>query len=122
MRLNILLITLFALVFPGFGMTLALAAEAKVAVTELKHWSTPDYTRVAITLDKETQYEYHKIPGRLYIDISGAHLSPGVKDLTVGDGLLKSVRVAQYRASIVRVVLDLGSIKDSKIFTFSDPF
>ena len=91
-------------------------------VSELKHWSTPDYTRVAITLAKEARFEHHKLPSRLYIDIDGAKLRHGVKDLNIGDGLLKSVRIAQYRANIVRVVLDLDSIKEYKLFTFSEPF
>jgi N-acetylmuramoyl-L-alanine amidase len=101
----------------------SLAAEGGLTgVTELKHWSTPDYTRVSVALEQDAKFEYHKIPSRLYIDINGAHLNRGVKDLTIGDGLLKSVRIAQYRAGTVRVVLDLDSIKEYKVFTFSDPF
>ena len=91
-------------------------------VTELKKWSTPDYTRVSVTVGKEVRFEHHKLPNRLYLDLHGAHLTPGVKDLAVGDGLLKSVRIAQFAASTVRVVLDLDSIKDFKVFTFADPF
>jgi N-acetylmuramoyl-L-alanine amidase len=100
----------------------AQAAEGSITVTELKHWSTPDYTRIAITLDKEARFEHHKLPSRLYLDIDGAHIKPGVKDLSIGDGLLKNVRIAQFRASTVRVVLDLDSIKEYKVFTFSEPF
>jgi len=81
----------------------AVAAEGAVAVTELKHWSTPDYTRVSIALEQEVRFESHKIPGRLYLDINGAKVTPGIKDLNIGDGLLKSVRIAQFRASTVRV-------------------
>jgi len=92
------------------------------AVTELRHWSTPDYTRISITLEKEVRFEHHKLPSRLYLDLDGARLNPGVKDLSIGDGLLKSVRIAQFQASTVRVVLDLDSIKDYKVFTFSEPF
>jgi len=98
------------------------ASEGAIAVTELKHWSTPDYTRISIALEKEVHFESHKIPSRLYLDITGAKVPPGIKDLSIGDGLLKSVRIAQFRASTVRVVLDLDSIKDYKVFTMSDPF
>jgi N-acetylmuramoyl-L-alanine amidase len=100
----------------------ALAAEGAIEVVDLKHWSTPDYTRISVELEKEVRFESHKLPSRLYFDIAGAHVSQGIKDLHIGDGLLKSVRIAQYRPSTVRVVLDLDSIKDYKIFTFSDPF
>ncbi|HJV66103.1 MAG TPA: N-acetylmuramoyl-L-alanine amidase [Geomonas sp.] len=97
-------------------------AGGLIPVSELRHWSTPDYTRVSITLGSEAKFEHHKIPGKLYIDITNAHLNRGVKDLAIGDGLLKSVRIAQFRPSIVRVVLDLDSIKEYKVFTFSDPY
>jgi N-acetylmuramoyl-L-alanine amidase len=104
------------------GRALAAGNEALVGVTELKHWSTPDYTRISIALEREAHFEHHKIPNKLYFDIEGARLNAGVKDLIIGDGLLKSVRIAQYRAATVRVVLDLDSIKDFKVFTFSEPF
>jgi N-acetylmuramoyl-L-alanine amidase len=100
----------------------ACASDKLVEVVDLKHWSTPDYTRISVELEKEVRFESHKLPSRLYFDIPGAHVSTVVKDLNIGDGLLKSVRIAQYRPSTVRVVLDLDSIKDYKIFTFADPF
>ncbi|MBJ6801391.1 N-acetylmuramoyl-L-alanine amidase [Geomonas propionica] len=104
------------------GSAQAAPGAPLVPVTELKHWSTPDYTRVSITLDQEVRFEHHKLPNRLYLDLQGTHLNPGVKDLTIGDGLLKSVRIAQFAASTVRVVLDLDSIKEYKVFTFSEPY
>lgn len=106
----------------------SLAAPAELS--EVRHWSTPDYTRVAVTLSHDATFEKHEIaktPGspllsRIYFDINGARLAPGVKDLAIGDGLLKTARVAQYNADTVRVVLDVENIRDYKIFTFSDPF
>lgn len=99
-------------------------------VKELRHWSNPDYTRVAVSLDRDAKFEYHRlppnreqnIPPRLYIDIEGARIAPGVKDITIGDGLMKGARIGQFRPDTVRVVLDLDSMKDFKVFTFSDPF
>jgi len=99
-------------------------------VKELRHWSNPDYTRIAVALDREAKFEFHRLPRneelqsspRLYIDISGAKIAPGVKDITIGDGLLKKARIAQFSSGTVRVVLDLDSMKDYKVFTFSDPF
>lgn len=104
--------------------------KAQPELTEVRHWSNPDYTRIVVTLSHDALFEKHEIaktPGsgilsRIFFDINGAKLSPGVKDLTIGDGLLKSVRVAQFNSETVRVVLDVDNIKDYKIFTFSDPF
>jgi N-acetylmuramoyl-L-alanine amidase len=111
----------------------AAAVETKpplAVVKEIRSWSTPDYTRVAVTLDREVSFEKHQIaqgPGsqflsRLYFDINGAKVGPGVKDLSIGDGFLKTARLGQYRQDTVRVVLDVDHVKDHKIFTFSDPF
>ncbi len=102
----------------------------KTLVTEMRSWSNPDYTRIAITLDRESAYEYHllnkdetgKLPARLYLDIKGAKLSKGVRDIPIADGLLKMARVAQYRADIVRVVLDIDNIREFKVFPLSDPY
>lgn len=99
-------------------------------VKDMRYWSNPDYTRIAVTLDREVKFEPNQLPAnratdtpsRLYIDLSGAKMAPGVKDIPIGDGLLKTARIAQFRAGTVRVVLDLDSIKEYKIFTFSDPF
>ncbi|MFZ3209406.1 MAG: AMIN domain-containing protein, partial [Geobacteraceae bacterium] len=106
------------------------AAESPALVKEMRYWSNPDYTRVAVTLDREVKFEPNHLPAnretdttsRLYIDLSDARIAPGIKDIPIGDGLLKTARIAQYRPDIVRVVLDMESIKDYKIFTFSDPF
>ena len=97
-------------------------------VTEMRHWSNPDYTRIAVTVDREVHFEPHQLPqagtslsSRIYVDVAGK-LGPGVKDIPIGDGLLKTARIGQFRPDTVRVVLDLDSIKDYKIFTFSNPF
>jgi N-acetylmuramoyl-L-alanine amidase len=109
----------------------SLAATAGSAIVkEMRHWSNPDYTRIAVTLDREAKFESHQlprsqdgsVPPRMYIDISGARLAPGVKDIPIGDGLLKTARIGQYRHDTVRVVLDMDSIKEFKLFSFSDPF
>ena len=96
----------------------------------MRHWSNPDYTRIAVTLDREVTFEYHQLPrNERYVrsapDIHRyrrSQVSSGVKDITIGDGLLRTARIAQYKPDTVRVVLDMDNIKDYKIFTFSDPF
>ena len=100
------------------------------AVTGLKHWSNPDYTRVAVSVDRDAEFATGAlkpspeapVPTRIYIDIKGARVARGVKDDPVADGLLKTVRVGQHRPDVVRVVLDVENIKDYKVFSLSDPF
>lgn len=97
-------------------------------LNEMKHWSNPDYTRISLELDRDVTWEAHKLrtdapgkPGRVYIDINRARLGMTVRDITIGDGLLRGARIGQYRPDVVRVVLDTDNIKDYKIFPLSEP-
>ena len=94
----------------------------------VKHWSNPDYTRISLELDRDVTWEAHELgkgtpgkPGRVYIDLKRTRLGKNVSDITIGDGLLKGARIGQYKADVVRVVLDTENIKDYKIFPLSDP-
>lgn len=104
-------------------------APSLALLSTIKHWSNPDYTRVSLELDHDVTWEVHNLakgapgtPGRLYLDLNRVRLSKDVKDITIGDGLLKGARVGQYRPDVVRVVLDTeNSIKDHKVFLLSEP-
>ena len=104
------------------------SVRAIAVLSEMKHWSNPDYTRISLELDRDVTWETHELgkgtpgkPGRVYIDLKRTRLGKSVKDVTIGDGLLKGARVGQYKAEVVRVVLDTENIKDYKIFPLSDP-
>ncbi len=104
-------------------------ADRTLAIpSEMKHWSNPDYTRISLELDRDVTWETHELgkgsadkPGRVYIDLNRARLGKGVKDITIGDGLLKGVRIGQYKPDMVRVVLDTENIRDYKVFPLSEP-
>jgi len=106
----------------------AATSRPLAVLSEVKHWSNPDYTRISLELDHDVTWEAHELgkgspgkPGRVYIDINRVKLGKGVKDITIGDGLLKGVRLGQYKQDVVRVVLDTENIKDYKIFPLSEP-
>lgn len=131
------LFTLATVVFPAHAARTATqksSAERRIAppaqVLELKHWSNPDYTRIAIALERDVTWESHELdrttgrsgkPGRIFIDLHNARLSSSIRDITIGDGLLKGVRAGLYKPGVVRVVLDTDNIRDYKIFPLSDP-
>jgi N-acetylmuramoyl-L-alanine amidase len=100
-------------------------------VRGIRQWSGSSRTRIVIDLDHAVNYQDHllkedsvlKKPPRLYIDISGATLNPHLTEpIPVETGLLKRVRAGQYTPDTVRVVLDLESIAEYKIFPLTDPF
>lgn len=95
-----------------------------VDVTDISFWSYPDYTRVVVTLSDRAEYSKKRLanPDRLYFDIKGSTIKKELKtNLPIGNGMLKSVRAAQFNENTVRVVLDLEKIKDYKMITLEDP-
>ncbi len=92
---------------------------------ELRHWSTPTYTRVVIDVDGEVKYRTGRLrnPDRLYVDLLGTRLSAAVKGrpLEVHDQIVKGIRAAQNQPDIVRVVLDLQALREFHIFTLGEP-
>ncbi len=105
--------------------------SARSKVTSVRHWSNPSYTRVVIQLDRKSTYKSHllrkdvsiKKPRRFYVDIDGAVLGSEIKKtININDGLLKKARAGQYNPKTVRVVLDIESIDDYKVFALSNPY
>lgn len=97
----------------------------------VRFWSNPDYTRVVLDLSAATGYTSNFLPGdagkgidpRLYVDVEGAEPAKGLADSTpVDDGLLKQIRTGRPDPKHTRVVLDLFSFGDYKIFSLRDPF
>ncbi len=102
-----------------------------VAVKDIRHWSSRDYTRVVIDLSGPVNYSNrilpedikHKKPVRICLDLENSYLPRSFKNrYPIGDGLLQAVRVGQFSKKVVRVVLDTQSLNDYKVFTLEDPF
>jgi N-acetylmuramoyl-L-alanine amidase len=105
-------------------------ATAMAHVTEIRHWSNPDYTRISVTLDRETSYKHrmfnHSVEAKtsphIYIDINNAGLSTVLADIPIGNDLLKSVRISKLNANRVQLEIDIEHLKKYEIFSFYDPF
>jgi N-acetylmuramoyl-L-alanine amidase len=108
-------------------------AEKKqlVLVQDIRHWSTPSYTRVVVDLDSQVIYREHllkrdpslKKPRRLFVDLLNARISKDIESsIPIKDGLLRRARAAQYDQRTVRVVLDIDNMEGYKIFHLYDPF
>ncbi len=107
----------------------SLAAKKKAAlalVTGIRHWSTPDYTRVAIDVDAEVKYEAGRVPDpdRIFFDLPNTKLASVLvgKSFEVRDGFLKKIRVAQYQPGYVRVVLEVADVSDYSAFLLPNPY
>jgi N-acetylmuramoyl-L-alanine amidase len=101
------------------------------SVKDIRHWSTPTYTRVVIYLERPVAYSTnllkmdpeHQKPRRLYLDLERTRVSSDIESsITIEDGLLQRARAGQFSPDTVRVVLDINSIDNYHIFALHDPF
>jgi N-acetylmuramoyl-L-alanine amidase len=95
-------------------------------VTSVRYWSTPDYTRIAIDLEDEVKYEAGRVPSpdRIFFDLHDSRLASELmgKSYDIDDGLLRKVRVAQYKPDVARVVLELDSLAEYSAFLLPNPY
>ncbi|UCF31308.1 MAG: N-acetylmuramoyl-L-alanine amidase [bacterium] len=106
------------------------SGSAAVRVTDIKYWSNPDYTRVVVYGTGRFEYSANQLrgdsatgkPPRMYIDLDGAVVPQDLcSPITISDGLLLRTRMGQYDRDTVRLVLDIDSIEDHRVFTMENP-
>lgn len=95
-------------------------------ILDVKTWNAANAVRIVVTLDGTIAFNASRIasPDRIYFDLHRAQLTPAVakRDLDVKDGLLKSVRIAQNKAGVVRVVLDVDGAHDYTARLIANPY
>ena len=99
-------------------------------VTDLRHWSYDDYTRVVIELSDAVRIKSAAkllpasgpLPERLFLDLEGIWVGRDyIEGVPIGDTLLRRVRVGQNTATDIRVVLDLQSHARHRVLTLAQP-
>jgi len=92
---------------------------------KVRSYSYPDKTRVVIDLSEKTEFRADKLinPDRIFIDIMGsiAKLEDTSKQIKIDDGVIKTVRTAQFNQEIIRVVLDLYQQTKYQLFSLVEP-
>jgi N-acetylmuramoyl-L-alanine amidase len=93
------------------------------SVEDVRTLTAEDSTRIIVTLEDTIRYDAIRIPDRIYFDLYKARINPKLagKTLDVNNGLLKSVRVAQNKPDVVRLVLDVNGSRDYSAFLLSNP-
>jgi len=92
---------------------------------EVRSYSHPDKTRVVIDLSEKTEFRADKLinPDRIFIDIMGsiAKLEDTLKQIKIDDGVIKTVRTAQFNQEITRIVFDLYQEARYELFSLIEP-
>ena len=85
-------------------------SDKPVRVKNVQYWSTAEYTRIAVDLDHDAQFQSQRLdnPDRIYFDLTNAKLASHLmgQSFDIDDGVVKKVRVAQYKPGRARVVVE----------------
>jgi N-acetylmuramoyl-L-alanine amidase len=99
--------------------------QKTIAVDNIRYWEAQNSVRVVVDITGDVTFNQGdaKGPDRVFIDLSPARLNSTLlgKQWPVKSGLLQQIRVGQYDAATVRVVLDVGEIGRVTSFTLRDP-
>jgi len=108
------------------------SAAGSARVTDIRAWTSDDYTRVAIDTGDEVSFQANSLaadpsrnlPPRIFIDIRGAGIRQEIlrKPVEVRNGLLRQVRAGRYSKDVVRVVIDLERVSSFRVFALPGPF
>ena len=102
------------------------AGGATGTVDNIRHWVGESHTRVVIDLSREVPYTEGRLrnPDRVFFDLRGAVLSEELlhRSFPIDGSHLQRIRVANHDAGVVRVVLDLASIREMSVFGLPDPY
>jgi N-acetylmuramoyl-L-alanine amidase len=95
------------------------------AVDNIRYWQTPDSVRVVVDVTGDVTFKQGeaKSPDRVFVDISPARLNSLLngKQWPVKAPMLDQIRVGQYDASTVRIVLDVGAVTKVNTLSLHEP-
>jgi N-acetylmuramoyl-L-alanine amidase len=97
-----------------------------VTVRGITRTALPDGVRVSIEMDRELLFKQERLenPRRMFFDLRGAHLSPGLRDKTFSfsDDIVREIRVGRHPQNTTRVVMDTEGVESYSVFTLYNPY
>jgi len=105
---------------------LILFSQERARVHNIRYFSSSDYTRVVIDIDRPVTFQEKKLiePDRvrIYFDIDNAKVFNLPPSIPVSKGYIKEIRVGQFTLKTVRVVLEFAEVVKYRTFTLYSPF
>jgi N-acetylmuramoyl-L-alanine amidase len=97
-----------------------------VTVRGISRTPLPDGVRVSIEMDRELLFKQEQLenPKRVFFDLRGAHLSPGLRDKTLSfsDDIVREIRLGRHPQNTTRVVMDTEGVESYSVFTLYNPY
>ena len=106
--------------------TVGTAPAGVVTVRGISRTALPDGVRVSIEMDRELLFRQEQLdnPKRVFFDLRGAHLSPGLRDRTLSfsDDIVREIRLGRHPQNTTRVVMDTEGVDSYSVFTLYNPY
>jgi N-acetylmuramoyl-L-alanine amidase len=110
---------------PGALLALDLPRAYGAGIVGVRVWPAPDYTRVTLELDESLKSSHFVAtdPPRLVVDLEGVDIDAALREIVAkvqaDDPYIATVRVAQNRAHVVRLVFDLKVPVSPQVFALA---
>ena len=119
------ILCLIALACIGYAATAFAQTQTPVQVSAARVWPAADYTRVTLESPLPIRHQVMSLknPERLVVDLENVALNSALNGLTekigANDPYVKSVRIGQFKPSVVRLVFDLKSEVKPQVFALA---
>ena len=110
---------------PGALLALDLPRAHGAGIVGVRIWPAPDYTRVTLELDEALKSSLFVAsdPPRVVVDLEGVDIDAALREIVAkvqaDDPYIATVRVAQNRAHVVRLVFDLKVPVSPQVFSLA---
>src|SRR3990172_514913 len=126
-RYGRMILFLFLLIFALPPLPSPSAGEPAGAPTAvlnaIRYRPDQDSLRIVLDLSGPAAFadSYLRNPDRVYIDLEHTSMTSPIPPIEIGNGVIKLVRTGQHDKETVRIVIELGSAVDYKVFPLTSP-
>ena len=101
-------------------------SPATVSIDNVRYWESQKSVRVVVDMSGEAVFTRGEVedPPRIFVDLANSRVGASLEQraLPIESVILKNIRVGQYEADTVRIVLDLVQLNSvTTLFTLRDP-
>jgi N-acetylmuramoyl-L-alanine amidase len=99
--------------------TIAAPPARAVELSGVRHWSSPEYTRIVIDLSGLAQFRQRTMedPPRIVVEVEDGRFAFPPDEMTVGEEVIRSIRFNPLKKSrLAQIVIDLAVMRPYDVF------